>query len=77
MLIVDKISMISSVTLLKINKKCGDLREKQQPFRGILVVIFTGDFYQFLLVIGISLLKLLTNINELTLLVIEEGSKHI
>jgi len=45
MLIVDEISIISSVTLLKINKKYGDLREKQQPFRGIPVVIFTGNFY--------------------------------
>jgi len=45
MLIVDEISIIFSVTLLKINKKCGDLGEKQQPFGGILVVIFTSDFY--------------------------------
>ena len=37
--------MISGVTLLKINKKCGDFGEKQQPFRGMLVVIFTGNFY--------------------------------
>jgi len=45
MLIINKISIISSVTLSKINKKYGDLGEKQQPFRGIPVVIFTGDFY--------------------------------
>jgi len=45
MLIIDKISIISGVMFLKINKKYRDLREKQQPFRGIPVVIFTGDFY--------------------------------
>jgi len=45
MLIINEISIISGVTLSKINKKCGDLGEKQQPFKGIPVVIFTGNFY--------------------------------
>jgi len=77
MLIIDEISMISGVTLSKINKKCGDLGEKQQPFGGIPVVIFTGDFYQFPPVMGMSLLKLPTNVNESTLPAVEEDSKHV
>jgi len=77
MLIINEISIISGVTLSKINKKYRDLREKQQPFRGILVVIFTGDFYQFPPVMGMSLLKLPTNINKSTLPAVEEGLKYI
>ena len=69
--------MISGITLSKINKKYRDFEEKQQPFRGIPVVIFTDDFYQFPPVIGMSLLKLLTNINKLTLLAVEEDLKYI
>ena len=77
MLIINEISIISSVTLSKINKKCRDLGEKQQPFKGIPVVIFTSNFYQFPPVIGMSLLKLPININKLILPAVKEGLKYI
>ena len=49
MLIIDEISMISGAVLNEIDIKCRNLGDRQRPFGGIPVIVFSGDFCQFLL----------------------------
>jgi PIF1-like helicase len=63
-LVIDEISMISGVLLYDIDQKCRKLGNQNMPFGGIRVVLFTGDFYQFPPVNGISLLKVVKVIED-------------
>lgn len=50
LLVIDEVSMLSACTLHMVNNQLKRLYGSADNFRGIPVVLFCGDFYQFRLV---------------------------
>jgi len=58
-LILDKISMVSLSILQEIENQLCTVRNSEETFGGLKVVLFCGDFFQFLPILGCALWQVL------------------
>jgi len=55
MLVLDEISMVSLSTLQEIENQLRNVRDSEEAFGVLKVVLFCGDFFQFPSVLGCAL----------------------